>query len=304
MSSGLATGTTPVPGTVQSLSPPPPRPIGAPPMFQTIPMHSAKKRRWPLAVAVLVVVGAGAGVVTWQVMQHGDDGRATSGSNGSATSSKGSATGSGSVIVTSIGSGHGSGSASVAAIGSGHGSGSAIVAAIGSGHGSDSAAVVPKDAGVAAGSAAKPTITPTGTSDALQIASTPGSARVFIDGADQGVTPVKLSGSADRHTMAMFLPGHDLYVAEVDGHGAFSVALKPITPSGGPAGIKVIKCKDKDRYYVFVDGKPTGMACPTERIECATGPHTVEVYDLVTETRRKWDITVTDTRLSYRVRVD
>ena len=127
---------------------------------------------------------------------------------------------------------------------------------------------------------------------------------MFIDGADQGVTPVKLSGSADRHTMAVFLPGHDLYVAEVDGHGAFSIALKPITPSGGPAGIKVIKCKDKDRYYVFVDGKPTGMACPTERIECATGPHTVEVYDLVTETRRKWDITVNDTRLSYRVRID
>ena len=63
----------------------------------------------------------------------------------------------------------------------------------------------------------------------------------------------------------------------------------------------MIKCKDKDRYYVFVDGKPTGMTCPTERIETRLGPHTVEVYDLVTETRRKWDITVTDTRLSYRV---
>lgn len=142
------------------------------------------------------------------------------------------------------------------------------------------------------------------TSDALQIASTPAGARVFIDGADQGVTPVKLSGTADRHTMALLLAGHDLYVAEVDGHGAFSIPLTSITPSGGPAGIKVIKCKDKDRYYVFVDGKPTGMTCPTERIECTTGPHTVEVYDVVTENRRKWDITVTDTRLSYRVRVE
>jgi hypothetical protein len=127
---------------------------------------------------------------------------------------------------------------------------------------------------------------------------------VFIDGADQGVTPVKLPGSADRHTMALLLAGHDLYVAEVDGHGSFQIPLKPVTPSGGPAGIKVIKCKDKDRYYVFVDGKPTGMTCPTERIECDVGPHTVEVYDLVTENRRKWDIKVTDTRLSYRVRVD
>ncbi len=30
-----------------------------------------------------------------------------------------------------------------------------------------------------------------------------------------------------------------------------------------PPASRVIKCKDRDRYYVFVDGKPTGMACPT-----------------------------------------
>ena len=30
----------------------------------------------------------------------------------------------------------------------------------------------------------------------------------------------------------------------------------------------------------------------------------VEVYDVVSETRRKWDIVVKDTRLSFRVRVD
>ena len=73
---------------------------------------------------------------------------------------------------------------------------------------------------------------------------------------------------------------------------------------GGPAGIKVLKCKDKDRYYVFVDGKPTGQTCPTERIDTELGPHTVEVYDVVSETRRKWEIDVKDTRLSFRVRVD
>jgi serine/threonine-protein kinase len=298
MTSGLAVGPTPVPGTVQSLAPPPPRAVGAPPMFHSVGMQSASKRRWPLAIAGLVVIGAAAGVVTWQVMQREQAGGET-GSNGSAKLGSGSA-------IHAVGSGHGSGSGSaIIAVGSGSGTGSgsgSIIVAVGSGHGS-----APRDAGAAVdaamtGSAAKPIPTPTG--DALRIASLPGGARVFIDGADQGITPVKLSGSADRHTMAMFLPGHDLYVAEVDGHGTFSVALKPITPTGGPAGIKVIKCKDKDRYYVFVDGKPTGMACPTERIECATGPHTVEVYDLVTETRRKWDITVTDTRLSYRVRVD
>jgi PEGA domain-containing protein len=147
-------------------------------------------------------------------------------------------------------------------------------------------------------------VKPTGASDKLQISSKPAGARVFIDGADQGVTPVKLAGSADRHTMVLLAPGHDLYIGEVDGHGVFDIALKPITPTGGNAGIKVIKCKAKERYYVYVDGAPTGMTCPTERIDTVVGPHTVEVYDIVTDSRRKFDIVVKDERLSARVRID
>ncbi|MEO8706156.1 MAG: protein kinase [Kofleriaceae bacterium] len=163
-------------------------------------------------------------------------------------------------------------------------------------------AVAPVDAGVVAIDAGtKPVVT---TSDALSITSTPSGARVFIDGADNGTTPVKLPGTPDRHTIAILLAGHELYVAQVDGHGTFAIPLKEVTPTGGPAGIKVLKCKDKDRYYVFVDGKPTGQTCPTERIETEVGPHVVEVYDVVSETRRKWEIDIKDTRLSYRVKID
>jgi hypothetical protein len=178
----------------------------------------------------------------------------------------------------------------------------------------EDAAVAPAaaDAGVAVAAVADASVAAPATadpgaaqpSDSLQIASTPPGARVFIDGADQGLTPVKVLGSGDRHTMALFLAGHELYVAEVPGHGAFQIALKPVIPMGGPAGIKVIKCKGKDRVYVSVDGKPTGMTCPTERIGCGIGPHTVEVYDIVSDTHQKFEINVTDTRLSYRVRVE
>jgi hypothetical protein len=150
----------------------------------------------------------------------------------------------------------------------------------------------------------KPAAPDAGPNDTLAIASTPPGARVFLDGSDAGTTPAKLAGSPDRHSMALLLAGHELYVAQVDGHGTFSVPLKEVTPTNGPAGIKVMRCKDKDRYYVFVDGKPTGQSCPTERIGCEIGPHTVEVYDVVSETRRKWDIVVKDTRLSFRVRVE
>jgi hypothetical protein len=127
---------------------------------------------------------------------------------------------------------------------------------------------------------------------------------VFLDGSDAGVTPLHLPSSPDRHNLALLLAGHDLYLAQVVGHGTFQIPLKEVTPASGPAGIKVLKCKDKERYYVFIDGKPTGQTCPTERIECEMGPHTVEVYDVVSETRRKWDIVVKETRLSFRVRVE
>jgi len=160
-------------------------------------------------------------------------------------------------------------------------------------------AVAPKDAGA---SVEHPV--PVASGDQLAITSTPPGARVFLDGADAGVTPLKLPGTPDRHTIALLLAGHELYVAQVDGKGAFEIPLKEVTPTNGPAGIKVLRCKDKDRYYVFVDGKPSGQTCPTERIGCDVGPHTVEVYDVVSETRRKWDIVVKDTRLSYRVRIE
>jgi serine/threonine protein kinase len=185
------------------------------------------------------------------------------------------------------------------------------VASAGSAKGSDTevASAGSAHTGSAAGSAQKTSTdtgekpVATGTSDQLEITSTPAGARVFLDGADQGTTPVKIPGSSDRHNIALLMPGHDLYVAEVDGHGKFSIEMKAVTPSGGPAGIKVLKCK-KDRYYVYVDDKPTGMLCPTERIHVKLGPHTVEVYDAVSESRQKFDINVPDDRLSVRVRLE
>jgi len=140
-------------------------------------------------------------------------------------------------------------------------------------------------------------------SDGLAVTSTPSGARVYLDGADSGVTPFKLPGTPDKHTIVLFAPGHELYIAQLKGSGAYTIPLKEVTPSGGPAGIKVTKCA-KDRYYVFLDGKPTGMVCPTERIEVELGNHTIEIYDMVTETRRQFPVTVKDTRLSVRVRVE
>jgi len=161
-------------------------------------------------------------------------------------------------------------------------------------------AAAPVDAGAAVAVAPRQ---PGGPTDALLIESTPAGAHVYVDGADQGVTPARIAPSADRHSIALVLSGFDLYVAEVDGTGLHRATLTEITPPAGPAGIKV-KCKAKERYYVYVDGKPTGQMCPTERIGVDVGAHTVEVYDLVSEERRSYPARVKDTRVSLRVKVD
>ena len=137
----------------------------------------------------------------------------------------------------------------------------------------------------------------------LLIESDPPGATVYVDGAEQGETPVKLPASADRHSIAIVKAGHALHTAEIDGSGTHRATLAEVDPPNGPAGIKV-RCKDKNRYYVFVDGAATGQFCPTERIGVETGPHVVEVYDLVSETRRSIKANVKGTRNSVRVRVD
>jgi hypothetical protein len=146
-------------------------------------------------------------------------------------------------------------------------------------------------------------VAPPDPSDKLVIRSTPPGARVYINGADEGKTPVTIAASNDRHSLALVLPGHDLYLAEVDGKGAHDAKLVAVAPPEGPGGIKV-RCKADDRYYVFLDGKPTGQLCPTERLGVQKGEHTIEVYDLVSETRKTFNARVKETRVSVRVRVD
>jgi hypothetical protein len=293
---------TPVPGSVPSNEPVPARPMPAP-----LP-HKSSSKAWLWVLLSLVVLGGAGVLVAWKVFDVFGSEENGNG-NGGVTTHVPVAADAAQVASIEDAASPSPGDATRAAATPGDATttttdDAAQVASI-----ADAAEQTPSDAGMVASAtdAGTPVPADAGTPGPavgeLVIASTPAGARVFLGGADQGVTPVKLPGTADRHTIALVLAGHELYVAQVDGHGSFTIPLPEITPSSGPAGIKVLKCA-KDRYYVFVDGKPTGQMCPTERIGCETGPHTVEVYDVVSETRRKWEIDVKDTRLSYRVRVD
>jgi hypothetical protein len=137
----------------------------------------------------------------------------------------------------------------------------------------------------------------------LDIESEPPRAHVYLDGALVGHTPFHFDGTSDRHKLAVIAPGYKPHTQEIDGRGKISVKLEEVTPSEGPAGIK-IRCRQKNRYYVYLDGEPTGQLCPTERIGVEIGEHTAEIYDPVTDSRRVYKVQVEDTRLSVRVRVD
>jgi hypothetical protein len=140
-------------------------------------------------------------------------------------------------------------------------------------------------------------------SDKLEVGSKPSGAKVYLDGTLVGTTPVTLDASADSHRLALVLPGYALYTGDIDGNGLFNIDLNEVTPPEGPGGIK-IRCKKTDRYYVFVDDKPVGQLCPSERIGVAKGKHVVEIYDPITDSRREFNVEVVDTRLSLRVKVD
>jgi serine/threonine protein kinase len=170
-------------------------------------------------------------------------------------------------------------------------------------NGSSSGAAPPAAARSAAPDRAAPGPAQRTETGELTIASQPEGARVYLDGAAVGRTPIKIESTADRHKLAVIAPGFKPHIAEIEGRGAVSVTLEEVTPPNGPAGIK-IRCKQKNRYYVTLDGAPTGQLCPTERLGVELGEHTAEIYDPVTDSRRVYKVQVEQTRLSVRVRVD
>ena len=89
----------------------------------------------------------------------------------------------------------------------------------------------------------------------LTIASTPPGARVFLDGADAGVTP---SSCRSRSPQPRAAPRRPRTLRRAGRWPRQFGSRSSRSRRPRPRGIKVIKCKDKERYYVFVDGKPTG----------------------------------------------
>ena len=131
----------------------------------------------------------------------------------------------------------------------------------------------------------------------------PAGAQIFLGGADIGASPAAVPATGDHHHLVAALSGYELAISELAASGDTTLTLKPAPATVGDAGIKVL-CKVPLRYYITLDGAPTGQMCPSERINTKVGTHAIDVYDLVTNTHRQLPIVVRDTRLSARIKVD
>jgi hypothetical protein len=166
-----------------------------------------------------------------------------------------------------------------------------------------SVAAAVADGGVAPDDPEEIAATQQGEPGKLTVESTPARAMVYVDGTAKGKTPITVDGIDDTVSLAVVLPSHKLHLAEISGTGVHRVTLIEVSPPAGPAGIKV-RCRTKNRYYVFIDGNDVGQLCPTERLGVDLGEHVIEVYDPETEQRHSFPIKVKQTRNSARVYVD
>jgi tRNA A-37 threonylcarbamoyl transferase component Bud32 len=144
---------------------------------------------------------------------------------------------------------------------------------------------------------------PPSTDGKLTVATAPVGATVYLDGAAKGKTPLELPATGDKHKLAVVLPGYKLYRADINQGARVQLPLEPAEKFKGPAGIKV-RCNAKTAVYVIIDSKDTGLLCPTERIPVELGPHTVELYDLLTDAMTTQQVEVKETHNSFRIMVN
>jgi hypothetical protein len=145
-----------------------------------------------------------------------------------------------------------------------------------------------------------PTPVPTGD---LRLDSEP-HGTLYIDGKKIGKTPHKHDAYPGTHLVVIAASGRELYIAkDMVLAGKQEIELPKVKKTDGDAGLKV-KCRKKNRYYVFVDGAPTGELCPTDEIELPPGDHLVELYDLETNEKKPYPVKLEKSRNSYKLVIE
>ena len=98
--------------------------------------------------------------------------------------------------------------------------------------------------------------------------------------------------------------GHRVWKGALDGDGAkIDARLERAAPPapGGPGGVRV-ECDSAGELPVLIDGKETGLLCPTHRIRLSPGRHTIGVYLPASDTALAKELPIGGTIRSLKFR--
>jgi eukaryotic-like serine/threonine-protein kinase len=119
-----------------------------------------------------------------------------------------------------------------------------------------------------------------GAASELKISTTPPGAMVWLDGIEQGRSPISIMIAASGHRLVLTAPGYRMHREVVDVSASRSIEreLRAINRQfEGPVALNVY-CRTNGKYPVFIDGKESGLLCPVEGLKISPGTHMVGVF--------------------------
>jgi serine/threonine-protein kinase len=129
---------------------------------------------------------------------------------------------------------------------------------------------------------AAPPVAATGDSPGrLRVVTNPPLAAVWLDGAEQGLTPTQVDTQAGTHKVVLVLPGHALqgHIVDTSASSLLSATLPRVTAVAANGTVRVdVVCRTVGKYPVFIDEQDTGQPCPAHGLRLTPGPHVFGVF--------------------------
>jgi hypothetical protein len=128
----------------------------------------------------------------------------------------------------------------------------------------------------------------------LELRTSPPGATVWMAGAARGVTPLRLAVPPGARELRLVRAGYETRLVTLDG-GTDKVIEQTLTATSAPAGgdaLVSVECTDTRKLPVLVDGRETGLLCPTGFFGLSPGPHEMGVLDPATGERHTQAVTL------------
>ncbi len=128
----------------------------------------------------------------------------------------------------------------------------------------------------------------------ISVTSNPPGAAVWIDGQERGTTPCSVKVSPGSARLTLVRAGYRSRTSPFEAEEGKTVGetLEAVAaPLEGEARFRA-ECQTQGRFPIVVDGRETGVLCPSSKLRVAPGPHTIGVLLPATGKVHSKDITL------------